>query len=160
MKRMKEEVGVMQKAFGGLVSRIGRENPGLASAMLIDAEGRVHASNLAAPELIRAAADLVLQLRRSLERAAVELGYGMLRGTLIEGSEATFALASVDNEMMAVLVGTPGASPGTLRADSLWLADELRRARDDEDAPGRLTRSMPRTSQASAPGAQGRGARI
>jgi hypothetical protein len=54
----------------------------------------------------------------------------MLRGTLIEGSDATFALADVDGNNTAVLIGARGAPAGSLRAESLWFADELRRAQE------------------------------
>ncbi|WP_437758614.1 hypothetical protein [Sorangium sp. So ce1389] len=109
-----------------LVSTLARGNPEVTAAMVVDGQGRVQASETLAPEVVRAAVAMVVPLREFLDRAAAELGCGALRGTLVEGTEATFALADVDGDRTAVVVGASGASPGALRADSIWLADELR----------------------------------
>ena len=99
----------------------------MTAAFVVDAEGRVNASETATPEVVRAAVAMVVPLRDFLDRAAAELGCGILRATVVEGSEASFAIADVDGNQTAVVIGASGAAPGALRADSLWLADELRR---------------------------------
>jgi predicted regulator of Ras-like GTPase activity (Roadblock/LC7/MglB family) len=125
--RRKEEL-IMESNLTTLVSRIGRGNPEVTGALVVDGGGRVLASEGAAPEVVRAAVALMVPLRDFLDRTAAELGCGELRGALIEGASASLALADVDGDRTAVVIGASGAAPGALRADSLWLADELRRA--------------------------------
>ncbi len=117
----------MESALASLVERLGRGNPEVTALMVIDAGGRVHASDGVAPEVLRAAVAMMVPLREFLDRAAADLGCGLLRGTVVEGSDATFALADVDGDRTAVVVGASGAAIGSIRADALWLAAELRR---------------------------------
>lgn len=117
----------MESGLTGLVTLLGRGNPEVTAAMVVDAAGRVQASEAVAPEVARAAVAMVVPLRDFLDRAAADLGCGVLRGTVVEGSEATFALADVDGDRTAIVIGASGAAIGAIRADALWLADELRR---------------------------------
>lgn len=118
----------MDTTLGALVARIGRGNPEVAAAMIVDSNGRVSASEALAPEIERAAVALIVPLRDFLDRAAAELGCGALHGAVIEGGDASIALADVDGVRTACVIGASGAAAGALRADALWLADELRRA--------------------------------
>jgi len=97
----------------------------VVAALVVDGSGTVAANVGASPELVRAAVAMVVPLRDLLDRAAAELGCGTLKSTLVEGSDASFALADVDGETVAIVVGQSDASPGALRADSLWLATQL-----------------------------------
>ncbi len=96
--------------------------------MLVEASGAVIASDGLGEQLATAAVALVLPLRDFLDRAAAELGCGALAGSVVEGSAASFALADVDGSRTAIVLGRPGCSPGSLRADALWLAEQLRAA--------------------------------
>lgn len=109
-----------------LAAQICRGNPQILVALVVDGQGRVRASDDRDAGLLATAVALVVPLRAFLDRATTELGCGMLRHTLIEGATATLALADVDGEHTAVLIGAPGCAAGALRADALWLAQRLR----------------------------------
>jgi predicted regulator of Ras-like GTPase activity (Roadblock/LC7/MglB family) len=109
-----------------LTAQIIRGNPQVLAALLVDGQGRVRASEDKDPALLATAVAMVAPLRAFLDRASTELGCGMFRHALIEGDAATMALADVDGEHSAVLVGAVGSSPGALRADVLWLAAQIR----------------------------------
>jgi predicted regulator of Ras-like GTPase activity (Roadblock/LC7/MglB family) len=111
-----------------LVRQISRGNPEVTGALLVDASGSVQASDGLGDNLASAAVALLIPLRDFLDRAAADLGCGALSSSLIEGSAASFALADIDGARTAIVLGRPGCSPGSLRADSLWLAEQLRRA--------------------------------
>jgi predicted regulator of Ras-like GTPase activity (Roadblock/LC7/MglB family) len=117
----------METSLSSYVTQIGRGNPEVVAALVVDGDGRVRASEAVAQEVVRAAVAIVVPLRDLLDRAAAELGCGALQSTLVEGRDATFAIADVDGHRTAVVVGSSGAAPGALRADSLWLAEEIRR---------------------------------
>jgi predicted regulator of Ras-like GTPase activity (Roadblock/LC7/MglB family) len=116
----------MEAGLAGLVALMARGNPEVTAALVVDASGQVQASEAVAPEVARAAVAMVVPLRDFLDRAAADLGCGVLRATVVEGSEATFALADVDGDRTAIVIGASGAAIGSIRADSLWLAEELR----------------------------------
>jgi predicted regulator of Ras-like GTPase activity (Roadblock/LC7/MglB family) len=109
-----------------LMSTVGRNNAEAVAALLVDGAGRVQKSETTAPEVARAAIALATPLRELLDRTAAELGCGALRVALVEGTDASLAFADVDGDITAVLVGAAGAAPGALRADALWLADQVR----------------------------------
>ncbi len=111
-----------------LVERVARGNPEVTGAILVDAGGTVLASDGLGDQLATVAVALVLPLRDFLDRAAAELGCGALVASVIEGGAASFALADVDGARTAIVLGRSGCSPGALRADSLWLAEQLRLA--------------------------------
>jgi predicted regulator of Ras-like GTPase activity (Roadblock/LC7/MglB family) len=109
-----------------MVGLVTRDNAEVVAALVVDGEGRVEASEGTSAELVQAATAFALPLRELLERSSAELGCGLLRGTLVEGDAASFALADVDGGRTAILIGTSGAAPGPLRSDCLWLAEQLR----------------------------------
>ncbi len=111
-----------------LVQRLARGNPEITGALLVDASGTVLASEGLGDQLATAAVALVVPLREFLDRAAAELGCGALAGTIVEGNGSSFALADVDGARTAIVLGRGGCSPGALRADALWLADQARLA--------------------------------
>ena len=111
-----------------LVQRLSRGNPEVTGALLVDATGAVLASEGLGDQLATAAVALVVPLREFLDRAAAELGCGALTGTVVEGSGSSFALADIDGARTAIVLGRGGCSPGALRADALWLADQARMA--------------------------------
>ncbi len=115
-------------SFTALFDQVARGNPEVTGALLVDDAGTVLASDGLGPQLAGAAVALVLPLREFLDRAAAELGCGALDCALVEGSAASFAIADVDGARTTIVLGRSGASPGALRADALWLADQLRRA--------------------------------
>ena len=110
------------------VERVARGNPEVTGVLVIDGDGRVHAAQDLSDELLRAATAVAVPLRDLLDRAAAELGCGALRGSFVEGDAASFALADVDGNRAVIVVGSTGAAPGALRADSLWLSEQLRAA--------------------------------
>jgi predicted regulator of Ras-like GTPase activity (Roadblock/LC7/MglB family) len=112
----------MSPTFTDLVTLLTRGNTEIHTALIVDGQGRVFASE----RLSRAAVALVVPLREFIDRATAELGCGALRDTLVEGDQGTFALADIDGDRTAVIVGQPGAAAGALRADSLWLAEQVR----------------------------------
>jgi predicted regulator of Ras-like GTPase activity (Roadblock/LC7/MglB family) len=109
-----------------LVRQLSQGNPEVTAALVVDGDGRVQASESASPEVVKAAVAVLVPLRDFLDRAAAELGCGALRGSLVEGEEASFALADVDGARTAIVIGAPASAPGPLRADVLWLAEALR----------------------------------
>ena len=109
-----------------LVRGLARSNPDVAAAIVVDADGRAHASDSASSDLVASAVAFVVPLRELLDRSVAELGGGALTQSVIEGSDGTFALADVDGFRTVVLIGVPGTAPGALRADARWLANELR----------------------------------
>ncbi len=111
-----------------LVQQVARGNPEVTGAILVDSGGTVLASEGLGDQLATAAVAMVLPLRDFLDRAAAELGCGALAASVVEGGAASFALADVDGARTAIVLGRSGCSPGALRADALWLADQLRRA--------------------------------
>ena len=106
---------------------LARGNPDILGVLIVDADGQVHASETTSPEIVRTAVAVVVPLREMLDRAAAELGCGELSATIVEGREASLALADVDGMRTVVVIGALGAAPGALRADSLWAAECLRR---------------------------------
>jgi predicted regulator of Ras-like GTPase activity (Roadblock/LC7/MglB family) len=108
------------------LEQIHKGNPDVGALLLIDSTGRVIANRTASSELTRVAVAMAVPLRELLERTTAELGCGELRTTLIEGENASLALADVDGDRSVVVVGVARASLGALRADSLWLVDQLR----------------------------------
>jgi predicted regulator of Ras-like GTPase activity (Roadblock/LC7/MglB family) len=112
--------------FDPLVARVSKGNPEVTGALLVDSGGRVVVSDGLGTQLATAAVALVMPLRDFLDRAAAELGCGALSAALIEGDAACFALADVDGDRTAIVLGRPGCSPGALRADALWLAEQVR----------------------------------
>ena len=109
-----------------LTESVGRGNPDVLGVMVVDGDGTVHASETTSPEMLRAAVAITVPLRDLLDRAAAELGCGELASTLVEGRDASFAVADVDGFRSVVVIGTREASLGSLRSDSLWLAARLR----------------------------------
>ncbi len=112
--------------FEQIATQVARGNPEVTGALLIDAGGQVVACEGLGTQLATVAVALVLPLREFLDRAAAELGCGALSTSLIEGSNASFAIADVDGAQSAIVLGRPGCSPGSLRADALWLAEQVR----------------------------------
>ena len=106
---------------------LARGNPDILGVLVVDADGHVHASETTSPDIVRTAVAVVVPLREMLDRAATELGCGELRATILEGQDASFAIADVDGLRSVVVIGALGAAPGALRADSLWAAECLRR---------------------------------
>jgi predicted regulator of Ras-like GTPase activity (Roadblock/LC7/MglB family) len=94
--------------------------------LVVDGDGHVEASESTAPELVTSAVAVTVPLRDLLDRAATELGCGELSATLVEGRDASLAIADVDGFRSVVVIGASGAAPGALRADSLWAAECLR----------------------------------
>ena len=110
-----------------LAQTIARGNPDVLGVMVVDGEGRVHASEAVSEEILRAAVAITVPLRELLDRASTELGCGELAATVLEGRDASLAIADVDGFRTVVVIGATGAAPGSLRADSLWAAERLRR---------------------------------
>ncbi len=114
-------------AVNQLAQMVVRGNPDVVGVLVVDGDGRVHASEAASPDLVQAALALTVPLRELLDRAAAELGCGEMRATLIEGRTASLALADVDGFRTVIVIGAIGAAGGALRADSLWVADRIRK---------------------------------
>ena len=113
-----------------LAQTVVRGNPDVLGVLVVDADGRVHASDAAPEDVVQAAIALTVPLRELLDRTSAELGCGELRTTLIEGRTASIALADVDGFRTVVVIGATGAAGGALRADSLWIADRIRKEAD------------------------------
>ena len=109
-----------------LSTTLARGNPDVLGLLVVDGDGHVQASDGASQEVVRAAVAITVPLRELLDRAAAELGCGELTATVIEGRDASIAIADVDGFRSVVVLGATGAAPGALRADSLWAADKLR----------------------------------
>lgn len=110
-----------------LAQTVSRGNPDVLGVLVVDGDGQVHASESASPEVVRAAVAVAVPLRELLDRAATELGCGELSATVVEGREASIAIADVDGFRSVLVIGANGAAPGALRADSLWIAESLRK---------------------------------
>ena len=115
-----------QQRLDAYLEELTKANPDVSALLVIDGAGRVQASRSASSDLTRVAVAMAAPLRELLERTSAELGCGELRTTLVEGTSASFAIADVDGDRSVVVVGASRAIPGALRADSLWLADQLR----------------------------------
>lgn len=102
-------------------------NPDVLGLLVVDGDGNVQASDGASRDIVRAAVAITVPLRELLDRAAAELGCGDLTATVIEGRDASIAIADVDGFRSVVVLGATGAAAGALRADSLWVAERLRR---------------------------------
>ena len=109
-----------------LALMVARGNPDVLAVLVVDGDGKVHATESTSPELVRTAAAMAVPLRDLLDRTTAELGCGELSSTIVEGRDASFAIADVDGFRSVVVVGSSGASPGALRADSLWIAARIR----------------------------------
>lgn len=110
-----------------LAQMLTRGNPDVSGVLVVDADGKVHASDATASDLVKTAVAITVPLRELLDRASTELGCGEMNVTLVEGRDATIALADVDGFRTVVVVGSTGAASGGLRADALWVADFLRK---------------------------------
>jgi predicted regulator of Ras-like GTPase activity (Roadblock/LC7/MglB family) len=109
-----------------LASMVARGNPDILAVLVIDGDGKVHATESASPQVVAAAVAMAIPLRDLLDRATAELGCGELSSTIVEGRDASFAIADVDGFRSVIVVGAGGASPGALRADTLWVAARVR----------------------------------
>lgn len=110
-----------------LSQTVARGNPDVLGLLVVDGDGHVHASESTSEDILRAAVAVAVPLRELLDRAAAELGCGEMTATVLEGRAASFAIADVDGYRSVVVIGEAGAAPGALRADSLWVAERLRR---------------------------------
>jgi predicted regulator of Ras-like GTPase activity (Roadblock/LC7/MglB family) len=109
-----------------LTAQIIRGNPDISAVILVDGDGRVHASHAADPRLVQVATAMVVPLREMLDRAAAELGCGSVVDTFVTGEHACFALADVDGSRSVVVVGSATAPPGALRSDARFVAQGVR----------------------------------
>ena len=105
---------------------VARGNPDVLGVLVVDGDGKVHATDSTSPDVVRAAVAMAIPLRDLLDRTAAELGCGELSSTVVEGRDASFAIADVDGFRSVIVIGATGAAPGSLRADSLWMAARLR----------------------------------
>ncbi|MBS2012931.1 MAG: roadblock/LC7 domain-containing protein [Deltaproteobacteria bacterium] len=110
-----------------LTQTLTRGNPDVLGLLVVDSDGQVHASESVSDDIVRAAVAITVPLRDLLDRAATELGCGELRATVVEGRDACLAIADVDGFRTVVVIGSTTAAAGSLRADSLWVAERLRR---------------------------------
>ena len=110
-----------------LARTIARGNPDVLGVLVVDGDGHVDASESTSASLVTSAVAVAVPLREFLDRAASELGCGELQATVVEGRDASLAIADVDGFRSVVVIGANGAAPGALRADSLWVAGCLRR---------------------------------
>ena len=109
-----------------LAQTVARGNADVLGVLIVDGDGKVHATESTSPDVVRAAVAIAVPLRDLLDRSAAELGCGELSSTVVEGREASFAIADVDGFRSVVVIGASGAAPGSLRADSMWIASRLR----------------------------------
>ncbi|MEM9876314.1 MAG: roadblock/LC7 domain-containing protein, partial [Myxococcota bacterium] len=77
------------------IQRVRLHNPHVQMVAVMDATGAVDGSDTL-DKWVEAATALVRPFRELAERTSVELGCGGLKTTLIEGQDATLALADVD----------------------------------------------------------------
>jgi predicted regulator of Ras-like GTPase activity (Roadblock/LC7/MglB family) len=112
--------------YVSLAQTLTRGNPDVLGLLVVDGDGRVHASESTSEDVVRAAAAVAVPLRELLDRAANELGCGEMSATVVEGRDASLAIADIDGFRSVVVIGAAGAAPGGLRADSLWIAERLR----------------------------------
>lgn len=102
-------------------------NPDILGVLVVDGDGQVHASETTSPDVVRSAVAVAVPLRELLDRAAAELGCGEMNATVLEGKDASLAIADIDGFRSVIVIGASGAASGALRADSLWAAECLRR---------------------------------
>lgn len=114
-------------SVSNLAQTLARGNPDILGVLVVDADGRVHASETTSPEVVRSAVAVAVPLRELLDRASSELGCGEMSATILEGRDASLAIADVDGFRSVIVIGANGAAPGALRADSLWVAEQMRR---------------------------------
>ena len=114
-----------------LCQALARGNPDVLGLLVVDSDGHVHASDSTTEDIVRAAVAITVPLRELLDRASTELGCGEMCATVLEGRDASLAIADVDGFRSVVVIGATGAAAGALRADSLWVAERLRRERGD-----------------------------
>jgi predicted regulator of Ras-like GTPase activity (Roadblock/LC7/MglB family) len=112
--------------LSSLVKRLSRANPHAPLAFLVDNKGTLHCPDGMQTAAVRPAVAQVVKLREVASRLMTELGCGAMQSVLLDGDSGNLALAGVDGERMAVIVGGSAAPPGALRADALWLAQSLR----------------------------------
>jgi len=110
-----------------LALTLAQGNPDILGVLVVDGDGHVHASETTSPEIVRSAVAVAVPLRELLDRAATELGCGEMSATVVEGRDASLAIADVDGFRSVIVIGASGAASGALRADSLWAAECLRR---------------------------------
>jgi len=110
-----------------LAQMLARGNPDVLGLLVVDGDGRVHASEAASPDIVQAAVAMTVPMRELLDRTSAELGCGEMRAAIIEGQQASIALADVDGFRTVVVIGASGAAAGALRADSIWVADRIRK---------------------------------
>lgn len=116
----------MSNTASRLAVMVARGNPDVLAVLVVDGDGKVHATESTAPDLVKTAAAMAIPLRDMLDRTSAELGCGELSATVVEGRDASFAIADIDGFRSVVVVGSGGAAPGALRADSMWIAARLR----------------------------------
>ena len=109
-----------------LLRRLSAGNPDISAVLVVDGDGRVHASHSADPRLVQVATALIVPLREILDRAAAELGCGAIVDSFITGEHASFALADVDGNRTVIVVGASTSAPGALRADARFVAESVR----------------------------------
>jgi len=110
--------------LSALTDRIQRHNPFVTTVAVFEADGRVEAQS-ANPSWVAGATALLAPLRELLDRTGAELGCGALASTLVQGRDASIALADVDGLRTAVVVGNTDAPAGALLSDARWLAREI-----------------------------------
>lgn len=115
------------QSISTLSQTLARGNPDVLGLLVVDGDGRVQSSEGASQDIVRAAVAIMVPLRELLDRAATELGCGEMTATVIEGRDASIAVADVDGFRSVVVIGATGAAAGALRADSLWVAERIRR---------------------------------
>ncbi len=113
-------------AFQNAYREVADQNPEVTAALLVDDRGQVVESAHTDERMVGAATAFLTPLREFLDRVTSELGAGEFQASLIEGQHLSFALADVDGRRSVVVVGKQGSAPGSLRSDSLWLADLAR----------------------------------
>lgn len=92
----------------------------------MESDGRVRASLDDDKTWIARATALLVPLRELLDRTGAELGCGVPTSTLIQGDDATMALADVDGTATVVVMGRTDAPGGALLSDARWLAEQIR----------------------------------
>ena len=108
-----------------LLAQVTAGNSEILGSVVVDGDGTVVATHGIGQQMTSAAVAMVVPMRDFLERAAAELGCGALTVSLIEGSTASMAVADIDGMRSAIVVAKPGCSPGALRADALWVAQQM-----------------------------------
>jgi predicted regulator of Ras-like GTPase activity (Roadblock/LC7/MglB family) len=114
-------------SVSSLAETLARGNPDILGVLIVDGDGRVHASETTSPEVVSCAVAVAVPLRELLDRASSELGCGEMSATILEGRDASLAIADIDGFRSVIVIGANGAAPGALRADSLWVAEQVRK---------------------------------